>query len=369
MIPRLLHMIWVGDESRRPVRCIRSWQEHHPDWTFRLWGNAQLAERKWINGKHMKAMAGREWNGVADMMRWEILFDQGGVLVDADSFCIRPLPDWLLECEAFTCWENERVRPGLLAAGYFGSVARTPFLAALIEGIRAQPTVIDRMAWQSVGPQHLTDTWIRTQYDNLTILPSHFFIPRHFSGAEYQGGGPVYARQEWASTLGRYEELAGEGEPPAAAGSPDPSGPGPAAQTPAVPPAIRELPVVPGQAFLFEPDWQDAEWIEVVLGHLLAFEPDDPVALILVLDPARDGQVPLAQAEAAVREVVGRVGKARIPEVLLVDSAEDFAAQLRRFDRATWVPKGRGNGAGLRGELGSRLAQARKRLGSPAAQA
>jgi hypothetical protein len=69
----------------------------------------------------MAAMLGRELNGVADMMRWEILHAAGGIVVDADSIALRPLDDHLLDCEAFACWENEIVRPGLIAAGYFGA--------------------------------------------------------------------------------------------------------------------------------------------------------------------------------------------------------------------------------------------------------
>lgn len=330
MIPRILHITWVGDEAKRPRRCIQSWVDHHPDWTVKLWGNAELASRKWINAAHIQAMAGREWNGVADMMRWEILFDEGGVLVDADSFCVQTLPDWLLECEAFACWENELVRPGLVAAGYFGTVPRNPFLAHLIEGIRQKPTVIDRMAWETVGPQHLTETWKRLQYGNLTILPSHFFIPRHFTGFEYTGSGPVYARQEWGSTLHTYEALA------------------------------EVAPAGPGQAFLYEPVWSEAEWVEVLLSYLEAFTPGEAVALVLTLDPATGPALPVA--EKAVLDIITSTGRERFPDVVLLDDPAELIATLRKFPSATWVPRGSGHTEGFRGALGARFARARKRM-------
>lgn len=65
----------------------------------------------------MQAMAGRELNGVADMMRQEILYSEGGIVIDADSLCMQPLDEALLDCEAFACWESDMVRPGLIAAG------------------------------------------------------------------------------------------------------------------------------------------------------------------------------------------------------------------------------------------------------------
>lgn len=207
MIPKTFHFIWVGDESRRPDNCIETWRRAHPDWRFRLWGNAELEGRAWTNARHMAEMRGRELNGVADMMRWEILHEHGGVVFDADSVCARPLDDWLLDCEAFACWESEIARPGLIAAGYFGCRAGNPFVQAIIEDIAASPTVIDAMAWQTVGPQRLTDCYRKFGYTPLRIYPSHYFIPRHFTGIAYEGGDPVYAHQLWGSTLRGYETM------------------------------------------------------------------------------------------------------------------------------------------------------------------
>lgn len=207
MIPKIFHFIWVGDETQRPDNCIQTWRDHHPDWEFRIWGNAELMSRPWANHAHIEAMLQRELNGVADMMRWEILHEHGGVVFDADSVCARPLDDHLLDCDAFACWENEIVRPGLIAAGYFGCEAGNPFVRAIIEDIAASPSVVEEMAWKTVGPQRLTDCYRKFGYSKLRIYPSHYFIPKHFTGQEYDGDGPVYAYQLWGSTLKTYDEI------------------------------------------------------------------------------------------------------------------------------------------------------------------
>ena len=85
MIPRTLHVIWVGDESKRPDNCIATWRQHNPGWTVRVWGNAELGSYGWVNSRHMHAMAARELNGVADLMRWEILYNEGGFVVTVGS--------------------------------------------------------------------------------------------------------------------------------------------------------------------------------------------------------------------------------------------------------------------------------------------
>jgi len=207
LIPKKLHFIWIGDETKRPNNCIVTWIEKNPDYEVKIWGNSTLADYEWINAKHMDAMLDRELNGVADMMRWEILYREGGIVLDVDSICLRPLEDWMLEFEAFACWESEIARPGLIAAGYFGCEAGNRFVGQIINDIKAEASVVDDMAWKTVGPQRLTDSYRRYQYQSLHIFPSHYFIPEHFTGIKYQGSGPVYANQEWGSTKRSYDEL------------------------------------------------------------------------------------------------------------------------------------------------------------------
>ena len=206
-IPKILHFIWVGDDSKRPDNCIATWERHHPDWTIRIWGNRDLTENEWVNAPHIKEMWGRELNGVADMMRWEILYNEGGVVLDADSICVRALDEDLLDCRAFACWESEIARPGLIAAGYFGAEAQNPFIGQIILDIQNEASVVNDMAWKTVGPQRLTDSFRKYEYHDLKIYPSHYFIPQHFSGLKYNGDGPVYAHQLWGSTRAAYDEI------------------------------------------------------------------------------------------------------------------------------------------------------------------
>ncbi len=62
-------------------------------------------------------------------------------------------------------------------------------------------------AWKTVGPQRLTDSYRKYGYSPLRIYPSHYFIPRHFTGTAYAGKDPVYADQLWGSTLRSYDEI------------------------------------------------------------------------------------------------------------------------------------------------------------------
>ena len=207
MIPKKLHFVWIGNESKRPDHCIQTWIDKNPDYEVRIWGNEDLKTTKWFNARHMMEMAKHELCGVADMMRYEILYNEGGISLDADSVCLSPLEDWLLKPKAFAHWEQEHRRTGLINVSVMGSEKNNEFYGQCIEDIKKKETVVDKRAWETTGPMHITEVYFRTEYP-LTVYPSHYFTKKHFSGYEYLGEGHCFATQFWGSTTGyeRQEE-------------------------------------------------------------------------------------------------------------------------------------------------------------------
>jgi len=199
-IPKLIHLIWIGDQSKRPSRWMETWKEQNPSYEVKIWGNDEVRAEKWMLGEQIIGWSNREMNGAADVLRWEILYKYGGLAFDADSICIRPLEDWLLEPSCFAAWENEITRPGLIATGAMGFPPQHPLIGTIINDIRADPNLYGGMAWQKVGPLRLTETVRKHKYINITIYPSHYFFPRHLTGLEYTGSGHIFAKQYWSST-------------------------------------------------------------------------------------------------------------------------------------------------------------------------
>jgi hypothetical protein len=195
MIPRIIHQVWIGPLPA-PTALMETWRAAHPDWRYSLW----TSERGWKNQAQIDRMP--EWNGKADIMRYEILEREGGVYVDADSECIRALDDSFLRHDSFACYEHELLRPNLIATGYVGACAGNRLMRACIEGIK--PQLLDADAWMCVGP--LFFTRMAASYHDLHIYSARTFIPWHYSGAPAPGDGPVYAKQYWGSTFG-YERL------------------------------------------------------------------------------------------------------------------------------------------------------------------
>ncbi|MEI7263706.1 glycosyltransferase family 32 protein [Pectobacterium carotovorum] len=209
MIPKVIHIIWIGDESKRPNESILSWVEKNPEWEVKLWGNDELAEYPWTNSKHMIEMANRgELCGVADLMRLEILYHEGGFYVDADSFCMKPLEDWLFHCNIFACWENEIAMPGLIANTYIAAEINNDLLGQMIIDLNNMSELPGQPAWIIVGPKFLTDSYHKYKYSKMIIWPSHLFLPTHHSGAKYDGDNTnAFARHEWGTTHNIYGNL------------------------------------------------------------------------------------------------------------------------------------------------------------------
>lgn len=207
MIPKKLHFIWIGDESRRPDKFINTWREKHPDWIIKIWGNDEFNKINWVNKRHMMEFVPINICGAVDMMRYEILFNEGGIALDADSICIRKIDESILDCEVFSAWENEIVRPGLIANGTMGAVKNNPFIAKMILNIRGAKSVTHAHPWKTVGPLFLTEMYRKYAYFKMVVLPSYYFTPIHCSGIAYNGAGKIYAHQLWGSTLGVSEKM------------------------------------------------------------------------------------------------------------------------------------------------------------------
>jgi len=157
-------------------------------------------------------------------MRYEILYEYGGIYVDADSASARPLDDWLLDTRMFAIWENENHRPGLVANGFIGSIPGHPALDAIIQktsimneqvwrrnykkiswkGMRPHIPYEPTEPWITVGPVLFTKTIMPFCPLDVTILPSILFLPKHYLDKEERKTNWTYATHEWGNTFKTY---------------------------------------------------------------------------------------------------------------------------------------------------------------------
>jgi inositol phosphorylceramide mannosyltransferase catalytic subunit len=202
MIPKKLHFIWIGDESKKPVKCIDTWMKKNPDYEVKVWGNNQLQTVNWKNHRQLHDMLDKkDYAGASDVMRYEILYEHGGIYIDADTFCVKPLESWLLNCESFASWEQELVRNNLIANTIIGGVPGAETWKLCIDAVATKDCTEDKLAWMITGPMLVTDVFFKAQA-NLTVYPSHFFMPEHHTGYKSKVTGHHFASHLWGSGTG-----------------------------------------------------------------------------------------------------------------------------------------------------------------------
>ena len=206
-IPKILHQLWIGPKPM-PSKFMDTFRDKHPDFEYIRWTEAEIAKRgiKFECQEQIDRMS--EINGKADIMRWEILYQFGGVFQDADSVCLEPFDEYFMRKTAFAGFENETARKGLIATGTMGFPPRHPICRAAIDWMLTNdscPETCGKRAWWSVGPGLLTRILETGKYQDFSVFPSHCFIPYHFTGLKYDGHKKVYCYQEWGSTKQNYE--------------------------------------------------------------------------------------------------------------------------------------------------------------------
>ena len=192
MISKLLHQLWRDADLPERFRGFREgWLRHHPDWTYRLWTDAdtlafvQAAEPDLLPvfAGHSRAICR------ADIARYLILKHEGGLYIDLDFECLRPLDPILegtslaigLEPASHSFLEDARDRglTQILCPSLIASAPGHVFWDAVLEELvtrREEPDVLD-----ATGPYLLTRAYERLAAagpaGNITLLSDTAIYP------------------------------------------------------------------------------------------------------------------------------------------------------------------------------------------------
>ena len=93
-IPRLIHQTWKDERVPQRWQAFQaSWRRHHPRWSYRLWTDEDCRE---LVARHAPWFltiydAYREPIMRVDAFRYLVMQRLGGVYVDLDFECLRPV--------------------------------------------------------------------------------------------------------------------------------------------------------------------------------------------------------------------------------------------------------------------------------------
>lgn len=187
-IPPVLHRVWFGPEPMPEEHSAygETWRHHHPRWQHRLWGDDDLHSLG--ISREVSAVA-RNASAVSDLARFQIMARHGGVYVDTDTECLRPIDPLLRGVSAFASFSL----PGLVATGVLGSV---PAHAAFQKAAELALLAVDAPPPRT-GPTLLTH--VLWEFPDVTIFPRQLFSPYLWNEPRRPGTAfpDAYAVHHW----------------------------------------------------------------------------------------------------------------------------------------------------------------------------
>jgi mannosyltransferase OCH1-like enzyme len=169
VIPRILHRVWVGPEPLPDEFAAygESWRRHHPDWDMRLWTDDRLPGDLTRSEAYERLRRPSERSNI---IRLELLFRFGGVYVDTDFECLRPLDPLIEGLDFFTGY----LKPGRVNNAAIGSASGHPILERALRELK--PRTEFGHDKTGTGPLFLNN--LLREYPDVKIFPPEIFYPR-----------------------------------------------------------------------------------------------------------------------------------------------------------------------------------------------
>lgn len=196
-IPKLIHRIWLG---QRPIPDDflvygLSWQTHHPGWSQILWTESMLEHLPMINPALYKRY--ECWYERADYLRYEILYHFGGVYVDTDFECLKPLDSLLEETSAFGAYyiDDQKINNAIMGCERYNAC----FLSLLHEA-PAYFEAYPEDSQEKIGPHFLTRQMLGDSA--FTKFPAAYFYPYLWTETPKpkEAYKDAYALHHWAGS-------------------------------------------------------------------------------------------------------------------------------------------------------------------------
>lgn len=126
-IPKIVHFLWMSKEKdENTLRCLESWKKHLGGYEIREWNSETFPYNDFVWTK--EATKAKKWAYVTDYFRLWVLYNYGGIYLDADVL-LKGNFDRFLKHELFIATEFTVQ----LAPHCIGSVAKHPFIKQCLD--------------------------------------------------------------------------------------------------------------------------------------------------------------------------------------------------------------------------------------------
>ena len=177
IVPKRIHQIWLGSPLPKKYRSYqKSWQEHNPDFEYKLWSEEDILALDLFNKNQF--VASKNFGVKSDIARYEILYRFGGIYADTDFECLKSFDEKFLS-RSFLAGQVFSYSPQM-ANGLIAAAPKDNFLKLIIENLPKYPGEMKPMdVLQYCGPIFISDlAWKHCEsLTDFLVLPSQYFYP------------------------------------------------------------------------------------------------------------------------------------------------------------------------------------------------
>ncbi len=191
IIPKIIHQIWIGGPLPDVFKkYMTTWKQMHPGWKYKLWTDDNVHELFPLYNQKFYDQS--ESMGVkSDILKWEIIYRFGGVYVDTDYECLKPLDELHCRYDFYTAYQPLDAFFVQLGAALYAAYPKHPILNHCIETIKDDWH--HKGAPKKSGPCHFSKSFMVMAGKNGSrdiAFPAFYFYP-------LESKQRVLRRQEW----------------------------------------------------------------------------------------------------------------------------------------------------------------------------
>lgn len=160
MIPKIIHQIHLGGSelTDQEKTWQQTWSTYNPDWELKLWDEHAIEKLPIKNKPQLERC--NNYSEMSDILRFEILYQYGGLYIDTDFECLKSITK-LIQCTECTPKPELIIfnqGPKMLCGAFMASTKLNSDIKGLVDGVEEREKSHGHCrAHGKYGPVYLTD--------------------------------------------------------------------------------------------------------------------------------------------------------------------------------------------------------------------
>ncbi len=179
-IPKKVHLIWFGNQSEFSFD-LSSLRKYMPNYEVKVWTEKdfdwdELKKIKYVK----KAYNGKKWAFLSDYLRAKILYEEGGVYLDADMKIIKNIEEYFSTRSLVMAFENSKtISMGIVGVKKGHKIFRD--IMSIYESYKHGKYILGNVIWDYIAKRELdikingrfqdnNEDWVIYEYRRFSLI-------------------------------------------------------------------------------------------------------------------------------------------------------------------------------------------------------